>query len=242
MGNNNQINFFWSGDGWSYLHDMTIRSHVRVGHKPVIWIHKSQPHSPYWDPQYYARNTTLRNASYIIDIDGFISKGGNFKTASSLWRFIFLYRYGGWYADTDAVAIRPWPDKEWVVCGEDGKTLSTGVIKVPPGQKMFIGMVGDMKTEWGNVGVFNKHYMEAMGNTNSTVNNKLFYPFKWNEWNNLLSNMEVPEDVYSVHLYHTMFERSGVIDKVDQYIKHNASSIIGGMDRMIRRADTTLSL
>jgi hypothetical protein len=227
-----EINFFWSGSDWTYLHDLTIKSHLKVGHIPVLWIHGKQPKSIYWDTDIYNEWCCIRNADDIIDISGFIKKGGNFKTASSLWRFNFLYEYGGWYSDTDAIAINPWPDEEWVICGEDDTTLSTGVIKVPPKQEMFLDMMDDLELEWGNVVVFNKHYEIHHGNTNETIDGKMFYPYSWENWIDLLKIREIP-NVYSVHLYHTMFERHNIIDRVSGYANNVPNSLLGRIGRWV---------
>lgn len=220
MGSGNQINFFWSGDKWSYLHDLTIKSHIKVGHMPIIWLHGDIPKSKYWDNDVYVRSGRIRDACFIVNIDSFMKRGGNFKTASSMWRFIFLYKQGGWYADTDALAIKTWPSQQWVVCGEKPDMLSTGVIKSPWRQQMYINMLSDLKLDWGNVKVFNKHYFKRFQNVRETIDSKLFYPYKWNDWEVMLSDIEIP-DVYSIHLYHTMFERSGMIDNIEEIIDEN---------------------
>lgn len=232
MGSGNQINFFWSGDKWTYLHDMTIKSHIRVGHMPIIWIHGDPPKSVYWDISVYQKSGRIKDACQVVNIDAFMKKGGNFKTASSLWRFVFLYKNGGWYSDTDAIAIKPWPNEPWVLCGEKPGMLSTGVIKAPWKQQMFIDMIGDLKLDWGNVKIFNKHYFRYKRNINETIDSKLFYPFGWTEWNRVMENGDIP-DVYSVHLYHTMFEREGIIDNIKEIIKESPGSILSKMDRFI---------
>jgi len=226
----NIINFFWSGDDWTFLHDLTIKSHILVGHKPVIWLHGRWPNSKYWCSELYGKT---ENADDIIDITKFMREGGNFKTASSLWRFSFLYRYGGWYSDTDAIAIKEWPDQEWVVCGEEPGKLSTGVIRIPKRQGMFLDMIPDIKLDWGNVEVFNNHYLLRMGNTEETIYSKLFYPLEWGEWRYLLSIMDIPE-VYSVHLFHTMFEKNDIIKDIEGLLKRNPEIMLAKIARNIQ--------
>lgn len=213
----NIINFFWSGDNWSFLHDLTIKSHINVGHKPLIWLHGEKPKSKYWNNDVYG---DTKNADDIVDISQFIKNGGNFKTASSLWRFTFLYKYGGWYSDTDAIALKEWPDIEWVICGEDFDILSTGVINIPPGQEMFLDMINNIEYIWGNVDIFNKYYSDHIGNTKETIDSQLFYPLKWREWRYLLSVMSIP-DIYSIHLYHTMFEKYDTINNIEDVLLRN---------------------
>ena len=226
----NIINFFWSGDNWTFLHDLTLKSHISVGHIPVIWLHGNRPKSVYWNAGLYGETEDARD---VMDITRFMREGGNFKTASSLWRFTFLYQYGGWYSDTDAIAIKEWPDKEWIICGESPDKLSTGVIRVPKRQGMFLDMIDNIKLDWGNVDVFNEHYLKRMGNREETIYSKLFYPVEWEEWRYILSIMEIP-DVYSVHLFHTMFEKNGMIKDIEGLLWRNPELMLARIARKIQ--------
>lgn len=232
MGNKhkNTINFFWSGSEWSILHDMCIKSHIHVGHEVVIWYHGEKPKNKLWSID----DVTFQEASQIIDIDPFIKQGGNLKTASSLWRFVFLYRYGGWYSDTDALAIEPWHDDEWVLCsGEGFRTLSTGIMKVPAGEPMFLDMVHNIRREWGNVGVFNKFYLAHKGDIKPTHDNSQYYPYTWDQWDTPLHTLPIPK-VKSVHLYHTMFERNGILGSIERRIKLNKFSMLSRIYHKIK--------
>ena len=220
---NNTINFFWSGDEWSYLHYLTIQSHLKVNHQVIIWLHGKTPNSKYWTE----KNIIVNNADEIIDITSFIKKGGNFKTASSLWRFTFLYEYGGWYADTDATALKEWPTDKWVLCSGNRKLISTGILKVPAKEKMFLEMINHLKLEWGNVQIFNKFNKHEQ-----THKSEDFFPFKWNEWEILFLKKSLP-DCYSIHLYHTMFERANLINSIEFIIQQSSQSMIGELNKWI---------
>ncbi len=180
MGTNmNTINFFWSGDNWTYLHNLTIKSHLKVGHNVVIWLHGDEPNSVYWDN----KGIDVYDADNIVSITDFMKKGGNFKTASSLWRFTFLFEYGGWYSDTDAIAVSPWhEDEDWILASGDDGLLSTGIMKVPAKELMFLDMLDNLKYTWGNVKIFNDSYTKYKGNNNPTCDNYDYFPFKWNKW------------------------------------------------------------
>ena len=205
------VNFFWSGDSFTFLHHLTILSHIKVGHKIVIWLHGDEPNSLYWITDNFAIRTNgkliVRNADDIINISEFMNKGGNFKTASSLWRFTFLYEYGGWYSDMDAIAIKNWGGitNEWMLCRSEDGFISTGVLKVPKKRQIFLKCIDNIKYKWGNVNLFNKIYDEIDLSV-EVLDSKYFYPYQWTEWDKALHNNPIP-DCYSVHLYHTMYER-----------------------------------
>lgn len=226
------VNFFWRGDNFSYLHRLTILSHIAVGHECVMWLSGDTPNSKHWIGDLHV---TIKDADAIVDVTKFIEEGGNMKTASDLWSFTFLYKHGGIYADTDAVAIKPWPNDPWIAVscnkGHPKEELSIGVMAAPAGCELFTACINDIKHSWGNVTLFADKYKEFFGHTKSTHNDRHFYPFPWTEWSKLLLSTDIP-DVYSIHLYHTMLERNGhVHDNKTDYPKN---SLLG---KLIQRFD-----
>jgi len=163
-----------------------------------------------------------------------MKSGGNFRTASSLWRFKFLYEYGGYYSDCDAVAMKHWPsNKEWVLCSGDKGMISTGVIKTPPKEEMFLDMMSDIQLEWGNIPVFNQHYKIYKGNNDPNYKTRNFYPFLWKRWFILLEDLPIPKYVYSVHLFNTMFDRNNKIKYIENWIRRNPNTMLGRLDAWI---------
>ncbi len=225
------VNFFWSGDDWTFLHNLTIKSHIKVGHEVVIWLHGGVPKSKWWS----STGINIKDADEVVDISSFMKKGGNFKTASSLWRFTFLYEYGGWYADTDAVAIRHWPNCDWVLCSGDKGMISTGILKVPQKDPMFLDMIDNLKFDWGNVKVFNTSYKKFKNNNTPTHESHLFFPYTWTEWDKILQPTgTIPtKNVFSFHLYHTMFEREEMIDNIDEWCIRNPNTILGFLNKWV---------
>ena len=207
-----KINFFWKGDEFDDWCKLCILSHIKVGHEVIIWVSGNWPQTNAW---YEITNqVVVGDADHIFNVDEFISKGGNFQTASALWRFHFLYKYGGWYCDTDAYAIQHFPEKEWAVCSaETEDLLSIGVLKIPKNHPIMMNCINDIQYNWGNVKVFTKAYKEHFGHTKGTVPYKMFYPWTWKNWSYVYSNMSIGDlindGVYSVHLYHTMLKRVG---------------------------------
>ncbi len=224
---------FWSGDDWTYLHHMTIMSHLKVGHDINMWLHGGIPKSDNWCNY---SHMTVKDADEIIDISHFMKNGGNLKTASSLFRWNLLYYKGGWYSDTDAVAINRWPDDKYIICGEYEDKLSTGVIKSPSGDPMFNELSNNVQKDWGNVNIFNDMCIKYRGDNKPTCNHKLFYPFDWRLWDIWLEPYtDVYDECSSIHLYHTMFERSGMIQCITDWMDRHPQSLLSTIDRMITR-------
>jgi len=178
-----------------------LKSHLKVGHVPILWLSGKEPKGPYWDE--IQQMLQVKDADTVCNVDNFLSTGGNLRTAADLWRFNFLFKNGGLYCDCDALALKKFPDDDWIVCSEnnDDMILSIGVLKAPPKQKLFSDCISNLKKEWGNIEIFTKAYLDHFGHTNSTHNSLFFYPYKWKECYKLLSNLEIPDDCYSVHFY-----------------------------------------
>ena len=227
-----RINFFWYGDNFHYLHYLTLRSHIYVGHDVIIHLHGNCPNSIYWD--IISNNIIIKDAETIFSINNFLNAGGNIKTASDLWRFHFLYEHGGWYSDCDAVALKPWDIKtEWMLCSGETKenTLSIGVIKSPAGEMLFRECINNIKYNWGNVDVLSKIYKEYKNNnrflTNPVVyDSEYFYPVLWNEYNKLLDDIKIPEKSLSIHLFNTMFEREYGFENLESLVMQNKNSLL----------------
>lgn len=201
------INFFWKGNDFTPFDRLCILSHVKVGHEVIIWLSGETPLSKYWIED----NVSIKNADDIFNVDTFIEDGGNFQTASALWRFHFLYNYGGWYCDTDAFAVQHFPDSEWIICSaeEDNTLKSIGVLKTPPKHPLFIDCLSNIEYKWGNVKVFSEAYFDWFGNTPQEYDNSLFYPYTWKKYDTLIKEIDIPY-CYSVHLYGTMLKRNNV--------------------------------
>jgi len=216
-----EINFFWSGNNFTYLNYLCIQSHINIGHSVRIHIHGNLPNSVHWNALDINKINIL-NADDVFDITEFLKqKNTNIKTGSALWRFHYLYKHGGWYSDTDAIALKKWDiNSNWMLCsGEtDSRLISIGVIKVPKNQKMFLYMIRNISPEWGNVRIFTNYYRKFNNCSKHIYDSELFYPIKWNEYMKILRDIKIP-DVYSLHTYNTMFERDGIINDIQDKIQ-----------------------
>lgn len=216
----NTVNFFWHGNNFTYLNKLTILSHLYVGHKVNMWTTNIVPNNKNWISNF--KEINFFKASDLINIDDFIKKGGNVKTASDLWRFKYLYNNGGLYCDTDAIAIKEFPKCEKILTSgeKEDELLSIGVIKLPKGEEFLKKSIENIKYSWGNVRVFSKEYVNYYKEIKYTHDKKLFYPYNWNEWDAIFKIKNIP-DCYSLHLYHTMFERNNYIKDKNFYIENS---------------------
>jgi len=216
-----EVNFFWRGKDFDFLSNIVIKSHIKVGHQPIMWISGNAPSNNYWLD--ISNKIKIKNADEVCNIDEFIATGGNKRTAADLWRFNFLYKKGGLYCDTDAFAINQFPNDDWIVCSAQNCTeiLSIGVLKAPKHHEIFDECIKNVRKNWYNNYVFSESYKKFFGHTNPTHDNLLFYPYKWQNCHNLFDNIPIPEEAYSVHFYGAALE-----NYVKQYSKKNLKRLL----------------
>ncbi len=84
-------NFFWYGKNFGFLNNITIKSHLKVGYHPKIWLSGEKPSNEYWKD--IESNVTVIDVSEYFNVEEFLSFGGNIRIASDLWSFHFLHAY-----------------------------------------------------------------------------------------------------------------------------------------------------
>jgi len=202
-GNNGDLNsnFFWYGKNFGFLNNITIKSHLKVGYHPKIWISGEKPSNEYWND--IESKATIIDISEYFNAEEFLAFGGNVRILPDLWQFHFLYACGGFFSDLDNFILKRFPDDEWVICSNEDQpsSLFLGFIKSPPNSKIFLDAIANLKIHWGSLEVFTESYRNFFGNTNSTHEGNLFYPYNWTKANKLFENIEIPSETYAIHFY-----------------------------------------
>ena len=223
-------NFFWHGKNFGFLNNIVIKSHLKVGYHPKIWLSGKKPTNEHWKD--IESSVTVIDISEYFNAEEFLSFGGNLQIASDLWRFHFLYACGGYYSDLDNFVLKHFPDDDWVVCApeEEPTLLGIGFIKCPPNSKIFLDSISNLKISWGGVNVFNESYRSVFGNTNSTHEGNLFYPYHWTNAKKLFENVEIHSNSYAVHFYqskikHDLKEKYNDIN--EKWCLRNQNTLLG---------------
>lgn len=208
------VHFYWkepknpkNGEGWQFLNRLTLVSHVEVGHTPIIWVDGDEPINKYWISD--IPEIEIRNAKEIYETSDFYKKDkSNPRTASTLFSFEIVRQTGEYYADTDAIALRHWPDWKFILAGSEPEHINVGVIKMPKNHPVLKCSIANINPEWGNVKVFTNCCKEFGLWTN--VPDHWFYPVHWKEENHstnmncrgkFLDNIYLQNDCFSYHYY-----------------------------------------
>jgi hypothetical protein len=155
-----------------------------------------------------------------------MQSGGNPRTASTLFSFAIVSKTGEYYSDTDAIALKHWPDVPTVICtyGEqdDGKggrmhiTAAVGVIRLPQKHPVLECAMKNIARRWGNVRIFSTCCERFDLKANFPP--EAFYPLHFeNNWSArfqchcaMLEDLKIPDSSYSLHYYSNKTSRINI--------------------------------
>jgi hypothetical protein len=214
------VHALWIGGPLSALERLAVRSHVRHGHEYHLWT---------YEPIEVPAGAIVEDANTILDRSHIFSyeigQGkGSVSAFSNVFRYRLLKERGGWWCDTDVVALRPFRfDAEYVFASQVNIDRATStascVIKVPAASALMAecearaGAAERSRLEWGEIG---PHLLGAMvhrfGLDEFVTPAATFCPTHWFE-----AEVDPPmrwwsltDASYAVHLWHEMWRRNGV--------------------------------
>jgi hypothetical protein len=216
----------WIGRPLSVLERLSMTSFLRHGHEYHLYC--------YDDVRDVPAGVVIRDGNEILPASGIFSYRhgpgrGSLSAFSNLFRYKLLLERGGWWADADAVCLRPWDFELPIVLASehtrDAKAkVANGVMKLPAGHPVAAmcyeaASTADRDTlQWGEIG--------SNLVTRALVENDLmhvimkpevFCPISWWDWTLVLAGESRPArelitgDCYSVHLWHEMWRRAGFL-------------------------------
>jgi len=104
------INFLWIGKQLGRLEQLTLKSFIKNGHEPHLWLYDK-------DCQNVPAKTILRDANEIMSSDKIFSyvgggdcRAGSYGGFSDIFRYYLLKKHGGWYCDMDVTCLRSFID------------------------------------------------------------------------------------------------------------------------------------
>ncbi len=167
-----KVNFYWKGRDFQFLNRLTIISHIIVGHEVVIWIEGKHPGNRYWISD--LEEVEIKDATEIYKTWKDAAAGACVRSVSDIWSFYFGKLYGEYYSDTDAIALKHWPDQDILLPTYDNKVVSVGVFRLPKNHPIFNCAIKKRIRSWGNVYIFTK--CVRLNGLDSNVPNEMFYP------------------------------------------------------------------
>jgi hypothetical protein len=217
-----EVNSLWIGEELTDMEIMSINSHIIVGHKYNLWCYSKIKNIP--------KEAYICDASKILPENNIFSYKigagkGSFSAFSNIFRYKLLLDHGGWWVDTDVVAIKKFDfEQEYIFASENLETVgtcsTTCVIKVPPDSQIMkkcflISSSHDKeKLEWSTIGpkLLNECLTKSQELKKFVQKPEVFCPINWFEINNkLIIDRNIDFSLsYGVHLWNEMWRRLSI--------------------------------
>lgn len=222
-----EVNTLWIGERFSQLERLAALSHIKQGHRYILWSYAPILNVP--------NQVIIKDAREILpetDIWAYqVGEGkGSYSACSNLFRYKFLLDRGGWWVDADVVCIKPFNfDQPYIFASErirNGSSTPTTCVMKAPANSVFArscwvvaSTIDRNNIGWGTIGpklltmaVF-EHDLEPW-----VVPVNTFCPTNWFDAEIDPVNPICPDlsNSYAIHLWHEMWRRKG-IDKDGEY-------------------------
>jgi hypothetical protein len=156
---------------------------------------------------------------------------GSIASFSDLFRYVLLYKKGGWWTDLDVVCLKFYDfSRDIALCSQKHRTrhfklfpvvrpkyVNTNVMKCPAGWKLLqycrkaVEKMDLNKIRWGEPGPDLLHRaVQKFAVTHYVEPYNVFNPIPWYDIGQLFLNTIPDENTYGIHLYGDMWQRAGL--------------------------------
>lgn len=212
------VQSLWIGARLSVMEQLAIRSFLHHGHPFHLYT--------YEDVQDVPAGTIVRPGTEILpEREVFCYQRGygkgSFSAFSNCFRYRLLLERGGWWADLDAVCLRPLDFPDAHVTGYEREPLgewhvAAGLVKAPAGSPLIEYCWKQSQTadrarlRWGHIGPrLVARALEAVDTPVRILDPTGFYPIDhWQTWR-LIRGRKIPKNCYSIHLWNSQWRREG---------------------------------
>ena len=233
------VQTLWIGGALSRVERLSLASFVATGHSVHLYAYDLVPNVP--------DGVTLLDASVIAPRENMWRNGraagegaGSWAAAANVFRYALLSRRGGYWVDTDVVALRPLPGRgDYFFAFEDATKINSAVLRLPAGSTLATLL---LKTSlaigpdctWGETGPrLLTTLVSLFGMREMAAQPESVYPVHYSRALELLQpdvGGELGESLarsWAVHLWNEIWRRAGV----DKNRRHAGSSVFESLCR-----------
>jgi hypothetical protein len=212
-GRGTTVQSLWLGT-LSTLERLSMASFLAHGHAYHLYTYDLVPNVP--------PGVVLKDANEIIPGSWiFRDDRDSHTTFSEFFRYKLLLDRGGWWVDTDLVAVRPLDlDGEYVFCVEPDETVGTAAMRAPAGAPIMrraweacCEIDRGAAVPWSAAGPrLLIRLVDEEGLSGSRVDPVVFFPFDWSEWERAFETRfdgVFDERTRTVHFWNSMWALAG---------------------------------
>ena len=208
---NRTIRGLWIGPRLSTMERLSITSFLRNGHEYHLYVYDDLSNIP--------AGTVVKDANEILPASRIFKykQRPSYAGFANHFRYELLFQFGGWWADTDVICLRPFDfSDEYVLASEvagDQILANNGIMKVPAGSQIIDHAVQVCETKdpqqlfWGETG---PHLLTELvakfGLSQYQRSYSVFCPII--DWRKLIEPYvaAVPSDAYAIHLWNSFWQ------------------------------------
>ncbi len=216
-----KINSLWIGNELSLMEILSIKSHLKQGHEYHLWTYDLIKNIP--SDVIIERGQEILHASEIFSYKTGEGKG-SYSAFSNLFRYKLLLERGGWWSDTDVVALKPFDFKDDFVFASERSlngfsSPTTCVIKLPANSEIakycytYASQIDRNTLDWGTIGPKLLTKAIFLHKLDKFVESPTcFCPINWFD---AQQDPPMHRDVnldcsHAVHLWHEMWRRKSI--------------------------------
>jgi hypothetical protein len=213
------VQSLWIGDRLSTMEQLCIQSFLDHGHPFHLYCYETIAGVP--------EGAVVRDGREILPAeDIFVYQRGCGKGSpsafSNFFRYKLLLERGAWWADLDAVCMRPLVFAEQHVFGyereKDGsRHLACGLMKMPVRSPVAdycwqeCQQVDRTRLRWGQIGpVLTARAVKETRTGALLLPPEAFYPIEHFHFRELVRQRVIPESSHSIHLWNSCWRRKGL--------------------------------
>ncbi|EEI92473.1 hypothetical protein HMPREF0765_2088 [Sphingobacterium spiritivorum ATCC 33300] len=213
MDSNKIIQGLWIGEYLSKMECLCMTSYLSKGHVFHLYSYNTFSNLP--------KGVILMNANDIIPKNKlFRDSSGGWSSFSDWFRYMLLYKKGGWWVDMDSVCLKYFDfEEEYCFSLESDDIVNNGFIKAPKKAEFlkdcihYIDTKGLDNVMWLNFGPFLFTNVLKQYDSSAFIKSKdYFCPVNWQDTDKLIQPplISISEESYSIHLWHEMWRQKGL--------------------------------
>ena len=157
------VSCLWVGSKLSRMEYYSIKSFLKVGYQVELYVYEDVENVP--------QGTIIKDANLVLNIDDIFLLKQSFLPFSDIWRYKFLFEFGGIWFDLDMICLKQFDtNDDYIISSE--YTMASGAFK---SKLPYISNIGILKSPKNSL--FYKDLYETCSNYqfNKTNNDKLKY-------------------------------------------------------------------
>ena len=225
------IQSLWIGGELSLMEQLSAKSFIDHGHEYHLYT--------YGDVKNIPEGVIVKDGNEILpESEIFRYENGSVSAFSNYFRFMMLYKKGGYWADSDLICVKPFTfEEEYVIAREpvlryEGRHVTSCFIKLPKNSAVTLSAINIQKAHKKLILSGQMKWSSGPKTIKAIVekHNLQKYILPWNNvcscaWNHgmsivnpdikpdrrVISRMnEIPDKMVAIHLWNEMWRRQGI--------------------------------